>query len=332
MTPNKTTLSTIAKDLNVSVSTVSKALANSPEISSKTRKKISAYAKESNYSPNILASSFRKGSTKTIGLIIPNITNPFYAKVFVGIEKYLDEKGYKLIASISNDYLEKEIKNISIMSSGFVDGLIVCVSKEAEQKKEYRHINSLINNRIPLILFDRVCDEIYCDKVITDNFQAALDATEYLIKHRKCRHIVMTSKTNNLHHLKLRKKGFEQAIDKHKATVKSSIILAEKSNILRQKLENALRDDSSIDGVFGLNEKSVLHATLSINKLKKTDKEVSITGFCNDLQSKYNSSLIVINQNPKEIGKESARLLLDRIKSGNLISDFCTKIIDVDLT
>ncbi|MDO6595439.1 LacI family DNA-binding transcriptional regulator [Oceanihabitans sp. 2_MG-2023] len=330
MQTNRTTLASIAQALEISVSTVSKALSDSPEIGVQTKKRVLEYAKANNYTPNSFASSFRKGTTSTIGLIIPNILNPFYAKVLVGVETYLDDNGYKLITSISNDLIEKETKNISVMSSGFVDGLIICISKEAEQKKKYQHIKTLLDNGTSIVMFDRICDELECDKVITDDFQAAFDATEFLIKNRGCKHIVITSKMNNLHHLNLRQKGFEAAIEKHKSIVKCTVITDERSKGLKQKLKELLKKDTSVDGVFGLNEKSVLHAILLTNKLQKEDSNISIAGFCNEMQLKYDASLIVINQNAKEIGKEAAKLLLERIKSKDKTS-FRTKTIAVNL-
>ncbi|MBU2939104.1 LacI family transcriptional regulator [Lacinutrix sp. C3R15] len=330
MPTKRTTLASIAQALEISVSTVSKALSNSPEIGVETKKRVLEYAKANNYTPNSFASSFRKGTTSTIGLIIPNILNPFYAKVLIGVESYLDDNGYKLITSISNDFIEKETKNLSVMSSGFVDGLIICVSKEAVEKKEYAHIKQLIDNGTPVVLFDRICDELICDKVITDDYQAAFDATEYLIKERNCKHIVITCKTNTLQHLDLRRQGFEKAIEKYKSDVKCKVIIDDRSKGLKQKLAALLKSDPTIDGVFGLNEKSVLNAIVLTNKLQKKNCKISIAGFCNDLQSKYDSSLIVINQNAKEIGKETAKLLLERIKSKDNTT-FQTKTIAVDL-
>jgi len=330
MPTKRTTLASIAQALEISVSTVSKALSNSPEIGVETKKRVLEYAKANNYTPNSFASSFRKGTTSTIGLIIPNILNPFYAKVLLGVESYLDDHGYKLITSISNEFIEKETKNLSVMSSGFVDGLIICVSKEAEEKKEYDHIKQLIDNGTPIVLFDRICDELVCDKIITDDYQAAFDATEYLIKERNCKHIVITCKTNTLQHLDLRRQGFEKAIEKYKDEVKCKVIIDDRSKGLKQKLAALLKSDPTIDGVFGLNEKSVLNAIVLTNKLQKKNCNISIAGFCNDLQSKYDSSLIVINQNAKEIGKEAAKLLLQRIKSKDTTA-FQTKTIAVDL-
>ena len=331
MPSSRTTLSTMSKALNLSISTVSKALSGSHEIGDKTKKRVLEYAKQSNYVPNSLASSFRRGTTNTIGLILPNVLNPFYAKVLVGVEAYLSEKGYKLITAISNDFIEKETKNLSVMSSGFVDGLILCVSREAVQKKDFEHIKTLIDNGTPIVTFDRICKEIDCDKVITDDYKAAFDATQYLITQRHCKHIVITSKTKTLSHLTLRKKGFIKAANMYKSKVKYTLITDERSIGLKDKLSNLLKEDPSVDGIFCLNEKSVLHAILVTNKLKKEDCNISIAGFCNDMQSKYDATLTVINQNAREMGRASAKLLLDRIKSKESRYSFSTKTIDVSL-
>lgn len=331
MPSNRITLSSMSKALNLSISTISKALSDSHEARAETRKRVLEYAKECNYVPNRLASSFRKGTTNTIGLILPNILNPFYAKVLVGVEGYLEENGYKLITSISNDFIAKETKKLSVMSSGFVDGLILCVSKEAEQNKDYKHIKTLVDNRTPLVIFDRICEDLDCDKVITDDFKAAFDATEHLITQRGCKHIVITSKTNNLPHLKLRKKGFEKAVKKYRTNVKSTVILGDNSKELKQKLNDLLSKDSSIDGIFGVNEKSVLLAIIETNKLQKENNKISIAGFCHDKQSKYDDTLTVINQNAKKMGRESAKLLLERIHNKSERYKFCTKTIEVNL-
>jgi LacI family transcriptional regulator len=127
MIQSRTTLTEISKALNLSVSTISKSLSNSSEISVITKEKVKAFAKDCNYVSNSFASSFRKGYTNTIGLIIHNILNIFYAKVLIGVEKHLDEKGYMLITSISNDSKEKESKSITQMGGSYVDGLIICV-------------------------------------------------------------------------------------------------------------------------------------------------------------------------------------------------------------
>ena len=118
---SKATLKQIANELHVSVSTVSKALNDSPEISQQTKTKIQEYAKLKNYKPNVIGLNLKNRKTKTIGVIIPNILNPFFAKVFTGIEKVAEAKGYNVITCISNESLEKEINTLEVLNNGTID-------------------------------------------------------------------------------------------------------------------------------------------------------------------------------------------------------------------
>ena len=168
----KATLKQIAKELNVSVSTVSKALNDSPEISEQTKTKIKEYAKLKNYKPNVIGLNLKNRKTKTIGVIIPNILNSFFAKVFSGIEKVADAKGYNVIMCISNESLEKEAHTLEMLSNGTIDGFILSVSEEAQKQNNYDHFKEIINDGTPIVMFDRIADGIDCDKVIVDDFDA----------------------------------------------------------------------------------------------------------------------------------------------------------------
>ena len=141
----KATLKQIAKELNVSVSTVSKALNDSPEISEQTKIKIKEYAKLKNYKPNVIGLNLKNRKTKTIGVIIPNILNSFFAKVFSGIEKVADENGYNVIMCISNESLEKEAHTLEMLSNGTIDGFVLSISEEAQKQHEYNHFKEIIS-------------------------------------------------------------------------------------------------------------------------------------------------------------------------------------------
>ena len=177
----KATLKQIAKELGVSVSTVSKALNDSPEISEQTKVKIKEYAKLKNYKPNVIGLNLKNRKTKTIGVIIPNILNSFFAKVFSGIEKVADKKGYNVITCISNESLEKEIHTLEMLSNGTIDGFILSVSQEAQKLQDYNHFSEIINDGTPIVMFDRIADEVDCDKVVADDFDSALKSTQHLI-------------------------------------------------------------------------------------------------------------------------------------------------------
>ncbi|HLN94425.1 MAG TPA: LacI family DNA-binding transcriptional regulator, partial [Flavobacterium sp.] len=149
---SKATLKQIAKELHVSVSTVSKALNDSPEISEPTKIRIQEFAKLKNYKPNVIGLNLKNRKTKTIGVIIPNILNPFFAKVFKGIEMKADEKGYNLITCISNESLEKELHALDMLSNGTADGFILSVSEEAQKQNEFQHFIDVINDGTPIVM------------------------------------------------------------------------------------------------------------------------------------------------------------------------------------
>ena len=160
----KITLKQIAKDLGLSVSTVSKALSDSHEIGTLTKNRVQEYAKLQNYKPNSIAKNLKNQRTNTIGVIIPNILNPFFAKVFSGIEKVCDEKGYKVITCISNESLEKEINALEMLSNGTIDGFILSISEETQKENYFQHFTDIINDGIPIVMFAFDYDHkiIYC--------------------------------------------------------------------------------------------------------------------------------------------------------------------------
>ena len=150
----KLTIKDIAKEFNVSISTVSKALNDSYEISEATKEKIQKYAKEKNYKPNFNALSLKNRSTKTIGVIIPTMLNYFFAQVFKGIEKTALEEGYKVITCISNQSFDKEVEIIEMLSNGSIDGFLLSMAKETELKNKYDHFKESIENGTPIVMFD----------------------------------------------------------------------------------------------------------------------------------------------------------------------------------
>ena len=176
------TIKDIAKHFSVSISTVSKALNDSYEISVKTKNKIQLYAKENNYKPNFNALSLKNRKTKTIGIIIPNMLSYFFAQVFKGIEKVTTEKGYKIISCISNESYEKEVETLQMLSNGSIDGLILSIAEESEFKNDFNHFKDCIEEGTPIVMFDRVAESIDCDKVITDDFDGAINAVKHLSK------------------------------------------------------------------------------------------------------------------------------------------------------
>ena len=207
MNMKRLTIKDIAKEFNVSISTVSKALNDSYEISVSTKEKIQKYAKANNYKPNFNALSLKNRQTKTIGIIIPNMLNYFFAQVFNGIEKIANDRGYKIISCISNESFKKEVETIEMLSNGSIDGFILSIAEETISKSNFNHFQEVIDNGTPIVMFDRVADNIKCDKVVTDNFDSARSTVAYLVKSGH-QNIAFISTINNLEIGRRRQLGY----------------------------------------------------------------------------------------------------------------------------
>ena len=313
---SKATLKQIAKELLVSVSTVSKALNDSPEISEQTKTKIQEYAKLKNYKPNVIGLNLKNRKTKTIGVIIPNILNPFFAKVFTGIEKVAEEKGYNVITCISNESLEKEINTLEVLNNGTIDGFILSVSEEAQKLQEYNHFNEIINSGTPIVMFDRISDDVDCDKVIVDDFDSAKDATQHLIK-LGCKNIALFSAIDNLSVGKLRADGYFKALELNNIKVNTNIIVRTDAEADFDTKAKAIFDNQKIDAVFALDEHaSVAAIKMGLKKGYKIPEEVCIIGFADGVWSRrLTPSLSTVSQHGPEIGEAAAKLLIKRLEN-----------------
>jgi LacI family transcriptional regulator len=313
----KATLKQIAKELNVSVSTVSKALNDSPEISDQTKIKIKEYAKLKNYKPNVIGLNLKNRKTKTIGVIIPNILNSFFAKVFSGIEKIADEKGYNVIMCISNESMDKEAHTLEMLSNGTIDGFILSVSEEAQKLHEYDHFSAIINDGTPIVMFDRIAEGIECDKVIVDDFDSAFNSTKRLID-LGCKNIALLSSIDNLSVGKLRVDGYLKALEDNNIPINENIILRKESEEDLRRCVEAIFDNNTIDAVFALAENdSVAALKIGIEKGYKIPEELSIIGFADGILAsrRLTPSLTTISQHGVEIGEVAAKLLIDRLES-----------------
>jgi LacI family transcriptional regulator len=294
----KATLKQIAKELNVSVSTVSKALNDSSEISEQTKIKIKEYAKLKNYRPNIIGLNLKNRKTKTIGVIIPNILNSFYAKVFSGIEKVADEKGYNVITCISNESIEKEINTLEMLSNGTIDGFILSISEEAQKRDEFNHFTEIINEGIPIVMFDRIANEVECDKVIVDDFDSAFNATQHLIDIG-CKNIALFSSVDNLSVGKLRAQGYLKALQNNNIAVNNNLIIrTDSEEDLKDRIENIF-DTNTIDGIFALDENdSVAALRISVKKGYKIPEDISMIGFADGILAsrRLSPSLSTVSQ------------------------------------
>ena len=320
----KMTLKRMAKELDVSISTVSKALHNDKNISQETRDKVQAFAKFYNYRPNSIALSLKQKKTRTIGLIIPEIVHHFFAKVMSGIEEVVNERGYNLIIGVSNESFDKEVINMEILINSNIDGFIMSLSKETLRKGDYHHLNETISQGIPIVLFDRVVDEIPCDRVIVDDQLGAYNAVTHLLE-TGCKNIMLITTEDYITIGRLRTEGYLEALRDHNIPIREELIHKtddlgdedqEQAN-LEQAVNDRLDAHPEIDAIFAVNE---IYAITALNTVRKRGIEVpekfSVISFSDGLLSRHaRPALTTISQHGQEMGKETAQLLIEKLEN-----------------
>lgn len=327
------TLKLIAKELDVSVSTVSKALRDSAEISEDTRQKIKAFAKLYNYKPNNIALSLKNRKSKTIGVIIPEIVHHYFTTVISGIEQVANQKGYHVIICTSNNTFDKEVINMEILANGSTDGFILSVAKETQQKKDYHHLTEVIEQGMPLVMFDRVIEEINCDKVIIDDMLGAKKAVKHLLDIG-CKRIGLITTIDYVSVGKLRTKGYREALNESNIQIDENLILkVEDFDHSESEIQSFLKD-KKVDAVFAVNEHFAIYA---IKALKEQGLEVpgdvSVIAFTDgELSKHFMPSLTTINQHGEEMGAQAARLLIKKLENDDAEDEpFETIIIGTSL-
>lgn len=329
----KITLKKIAKEFGVSISTVSKALKDSHEISKELKDRIQAFAKYYHYKPNSLALNLRNQKTKTIGVIVPEIVHHFFTKVITGIEKLANDQGYNVMICLSNESYEKEVLNLEMLANGVVDGIILSVAKETEEKEDYRHFNELINDGIPLVMFDRVVDEIDCNKVIADDKGGAFLATEQLLKNG-CRKVALLTTPDYVTVGHERKEGFIQALKKNNRIFEKGHIIEIDDKLSIEKQLSCLFQGNSIpDGIFAVNEVYAAKVMkVARNFGYKVPEDLEVIGFTDGVISEFSTpSLTTVAQHGRTMGQKSLELLLDEIDSDDPGYKHKTHLIQTDL-
>ncbi len=316
MTRRKVTLKDIAKELDVSISTVSKALKNSTEISRDTREKIQAFARLYNYKPNNIAISLKNKRTRNIGVIIPDIVHHFFTTVFRGIEKYANQRGYNVIVCVSDESFDKEVINMEMLANGSIDGFIMALSAETQARNDYNHLKQVTEQGIPLVLFDRITDEVRCDKVVINDEEAAMEAVEFLIERGR-RRIALFTTEHFLNVSDKRSRGYRKALERHGLPFDESLILRLPFQFEEEDLTRKFFEQQSFDAVLSVNEIFAIRGMRLAQKMnKRIPGDISFIGFTDGLLSKYSiPTLSSIAQHGEDMGAEAARLLIDKIEN-----------------
>lgn len=336
----KITLKQIARELDVSISTVSKALRNSIEISEDTREKVQAFAKLYNYRPNNIALSLKNRKTKTIGVIIPEIVHYFFSVVIRGIELVANKRGYNVIVGLSNESFDKEVINMQMLANGSIDGFILSISKETLQQQDYHHFIETISQGMPIVMFDRVVNEINCDKVIIDDMKGSKNAVNKLLSNG-CKHVAIITTKDYVSVGRLRTQGYLQALEEHKMIADSNLILKVDDELLSEdhldslekEIEELFKRNKKIDGVFAVNE---LYAIIAMKVARKfglkIPDDIQFIGFTDGVLSKHATpSLTTVSQHGQEMGEKAADLLIDKLENEEEDENFETYVIETNL-
>ena len=330
----KITLKQIAKELDVSISTVSKSLRNSLEIGEETRLKVQAFAKFYNYKPNNIALSLKNRKTKTIGIIIPEIVHYFFSTVINGIEQVANEHGYSVIICLSDDSFDKEVLNMEMLANGSIDGFIMSLSKETQFRADFHHITEVINQGMPVVMFDRVTNDILCDKVIIDDKAAAYEAVQSLIdKGRK--KIALVTTVDYVSVGKLRTDGYIKALLDNGIPFNEHLIIKIEDIDTCEITIGKLLEDKAIDAVFAVNELFAVTIIKTASKIGlSVPKDLAVIAFTDGIISKYSTPTITtVSQSGIKMGNKAAKMLIERLESEETDEDenYKTEVIETHL-
>ena len=310
------TLKKIAEELGISVTTVSKALKNYKDVSPKTKEAVTNLAKKLNYQPNSFAVNLRTKESKTIGLIIPEIVHHFFSNIVNAIIEKAEKEGYLVIILQSNESEKLEKKQIDLLISKRVDGILMSLSNNT---KNLDHLKKVIDHNIPLVLFDKISKVIDCSKVIINDRSAGYAATEHLIKSG-CKKIVHFRGPLNPQGSIDRFLGYKKALEDNQLTFdKSLVYTCEKVSFdegykFAKKIHTIHKD---VDGIFAITDLVGIGAVAYFNEVGiKIPKQIAIIGFSNwFMASVISPSLSTVDQPGFEMGKKALKLLLKEIKA-----------------
>ncbi len=308
------TLKDIAKALNLSTSTVSRALRDSYQINKKTKNIVIEYAKKVNYIPNPIALSLKGNTSKAIGVIVPEIANHFFSQAINGIEDEAYRRGYHVVIFQSHESLEREVDIIKHLYDRRVDGVLISLSAST---KNIDHIKNYSENNFPVVYFDRVPKDENVNKVVVDNFKGAYDATDFLISKGKKRIAHLTSPPE-LSITVERLSGYKKALADNKIQEDFNLIkFCDFKSKNHNKAINELFENSNPDAFFISSDRIALsfYEEFQKRKLHKKDKYMFF-GFTNlAVAHLFNPPLFTVVQPAFEIGVQSAKILLDNLEN-----------------
>ena len=311
-------LKDIATEFNVSISTVSRALKDSYEISPELRNRIQAFAKERNYRPSPFAMSLLKNSSGIIGIIVPDLVTYFYASIISGISDMAKQKGYSVIIASSYEQYEEEKQCLENLINIRVEGVMACISQETT---DYSHFEALEELNIPLAFFDRVCLPDKFSSVVADNQESARIATEHLLQNGSKR-VGFIGGADYLGIVKKRKEGYLEALQKYNIPIEDALIICEKMTPEEgcEATKRLLNLPNPPDAILAMNDTLAFAAMKEIkNNNLRIPQDIALIGYTDDTHSNYvEPALTAIARNTYEMGTTACRLLLKQIQEGGI--------------
>lgn len=308
MSRHPITIKDIARILNISVSTVSRALKNHPDISDATKKAVQEMARELNYRPNEIALSLKNRRSKIIGIMVPKLVHHFFSSVIEGVENVAYDSDYQVMIYHSDELVEREIQLTQSFMSYRLDGLVVSMSKET---KDFGHFDKLAQLGVPIVYFDRVPEGDY-NKILFDDYQGAYDAVKHMIECG-CRKIVHFGASTTMDIGLKRQNGYLDALKDAGIEANESLIVnCDSYECALIQTEKILQSVPDLDGVFAVNDLTAIGTIKQLQKLGKSiPQDVKVMGFTNEISSAiYSPSLSTVDQQGVQMGEEAAKLLL----------------------
>ena len=310
---HQVTMKEIAKKLGVSVSTVSRALKDSPELHPETKKRIVEMAKSMNYQYNLLAQSLRISKSKVLGVIVPELTSHFFSSNISGIQDTAYKRGYNIMICQSNESFEQEKANVRTLVSSQVDGLLISLSRET---KNYEHLMELYNREIPFIMFDRVTEDIPVSKVTGDDAHGAYLAVKHLLE-QGCKKVAYFSGPEDLYISKKRKEGYLKALSEFGIPAsESKVYMTDLTSEKNREVTLAmLASEDRPDGIFAMIDPLAIDIMMVLKEQGlKIPEEIALAGFTNNPTSAViEPSLTTVSQPGYEMGQIAANHLLDQL-------------------
>ena len=306
----------IARELGISVATVSRALNDSPRISPERRQQIQQYAREHNFTPNVLAESLRHSRVqpqKVIGVIVPEFTHYYFSSILTGIEEAASARGYYLMVALSDERYEREARICEQFHRQKVCGVIV---SQAKDTKDYSHFQKLIDSGIPLVFYDRICTGINASRVTVDDYMGAFNAVTHLIE-TGCRRIAFYGSPMQLEISKNRYNGYKDALLRHGMQIDEAIIgVCDNRADAELITPRLLALDTPPDGFFAVNDDTAIGILYTVKHAGlRVPDDVSICGFTNGQRAvACDPMLTTVEQRGHRVGEEAAEILIDKVE------------------